>query len=246
MAASAPNSVNASSETGTNNPSSSPASSVSEADGTDATSEDASAAQLSDVTISIHFATNRWGQLRARLLRTQDGDDETDLSDLMEGFDPEDAVVRGQIRSQLDLNALFAEGLFADRSLEEREIERRSVQSVDHIQREDAIPLRNGTPMDTDSTYDLSNVSDESPFPDAVRVAIPFMTDHNGAVYARLDLDETLQDRTEVDPFKEVFASGKALVRGKIRAVVDLEALFDARLVEGNVDPGTMYMPPSS
>lgn len=201
---------------------------------------------LSEVTISIHFATSRRGQLRARLLRTQEGDDETDLSELMGGFEPEEIVVRGQIQARLDLNALFAEGLFADRSLEEREIEHRSVESVDQVQREDAIPLRDGTPMDTDSTYDLSNVSDESPFPDAVRVAIHFMTDHNGAVCARLDLNDTLEDRTEVDPFKEVFESGKALVRGKIRATVDLEALFDARLVEGNVDPGTMYMPPSS
>lgn len=207
---------------------------------------EATAEHLSEVTISIHFATNRRGQLRARLLRTQDGDDQTELTELMQTFDPEDVVVRGQIQARLDLNALFAEGLFADRSLEEREIERRSVESVDHVQREDAIPLRDGTPMDTDSTYDLSNVSDESPFPDAVRVAIHFMTDHNGAVCARLDLDDKLQDRTEVDPFKEVFESGKALVRGKIRATVNLEALFDARLVEGNVDPGTMYMPPSA
>ncbi len=163
----------------------------------------------------------------------------------MDGFKPEEIIVRGRIRAHLDLNALFAEGLFADRSLEERKIERQTVESVDRIQREDAVPLRDGTPMDTESTYDLSNVSDESPFPDAVRVAIPFMTDHNGAVCARLDLDETLQDRTKVDPFKEAFDTDKALVRGKIRADVDLEALFDARLVEGNVDPGTMYMPPS-
>lgn len=245
MAASASNSRHASSETNPGDDSAD-APPTSEEDGEETASDEASAAPLSEVTISIHFATNRWGRLRARLLRTQDGKDQTELSELMDGYDPEDVIVRGQIRAQLDLNALFAEGLFAERSLEEREIEQRSVESVDHIQREDAIPLRNGTPMDTDSTYDLSNVSDESPFPDAVRVAIPFMTDHNGAVCARLDLDDTLQDQTEVDPFKEVFAEGKALVRGKIRADVDLEALFDARLVDGNVDPGTMYMPPSA
>lgn len=209
-------------------------------------SSEAAREHRSEVTVSIHFATNRRGQLRARLLRTPDGEDETEISGLMKGFEPEDVVVRGQIQARLDLNALFAEGLFADRSLKEREIERRSIESVDHIQREDAVPLRDGTPMDTESTYDLSNVSDESPFPDAVRVAIPFMTDHKGAVCARLDLDDTLRDQTKVDHFKNVFDSGRALVRGKIRADVDLEALFDARLVEGNVDPGTMYMPPSA
>jgi hypothetical protein len=202
---------------------------------------------LSEVTIGIHFATNRRGRLRARLLRTRDGEDQTDLSDLMDGFPPEDVIVRGRIRTRLNLNALFAEGLFADRSLDEYEFDQRAVESVDHIQREDATPLRDGSPMDTDSPYDLNpDAPDEPPLPDAVRVAIPFITDHAGAVCARLDLDDTLRDRTDTDMLDDVFASGKALVRGKIRAEVDLEALFDARLVDGTVDPGTMYMPPTA
>jgi hypothetical protein len=201
---------------------------------------------VSEVTVGIHFATNRRGQLHARLLRTQDGDDETDLTALLDPFAPEDVVVRGRIETRLNLNALFAEGLFADRSLDERKLDRRSVESVDHLQREDATPLRNGDPIDTDSTYDLAPDGEDRRPPDAVRVAIPFITDHSGAVCARLHLNETLQDTTSIDAFEDVFASGKALVRGKVRADVNLKALFDARIVDGEVDPGTMYMPPSS
>ena len=206
----------------------------------------ASDEHVSEVTVGIHFATNRRGQLHARLLRTQDGDDETDLTALMEHFPAEDVVVRGRIETRLNLNALFAEGLFADRSLDERKLDRRSVESVDHLQREDATPLRDGEPIDRDSTYDLTPDGEERRPPDAVRVAIPFITDHSGAVCARLDLDETLQDTTSIDAFENVFAAGKALVRGKVRADVNLKALFDARIVSGEVDPGTMYMPPSS
>jgi len=202
---------------------------------------------LSKVTVGIHFATNRRGRLRARLLRTRDGTDQTDLSALTEGFPPEEVIVQGRIRAPLNLNALFAEGLFADRSLDEHELRRRAVESVDRMQREDATPLQDGEPIDAEPTYDLSpDDSDEPPLPDGVRVAIPFITDHGGAVCARLDLDESLRDRTEVDTLEDAFEAGKALVRGKIRADVDLEALFSARIVEGEVDPGTMYMPPTS
>ena len=169
----------------------------------------------------------------------------TDLPTLLEGFPAEDVVVRGQIRARLDLNVLFAEGLFADRSLDERKFDRRAVESVSRIQREDAVPLRDGTPLDADTTYDLTPDADD-PLPDAVRVAIPFITDHGGAVYARLDLDDRLRDTTDTEEFRDVFAGGKALVRGKVRATVDLAALFDARIVDGAVDPGTMYMPPSA
>ena len=234
----------------------SPASSpdASHSDAPDASAENAASdpdaapsdEHVSEVTVGIHFATNRHGQLHARLLRTQDGNDETDLTALMDGFPAEDVVVRGRIETRLNLNALFAEGLFADRSLDERKLDRQSVESVDHLQREDATPLRNGEPIDTDSTYDLTPADEERRPPDAVRVAIPFMTDHSGAVCARLDLNETLQDTTSIDAFENVFAAGKALVRGKVRAEVNLKALFDARIVGGEVDPGTMYMPPSS
>ncbi len=155
--------------------------------------------------------------------------------------------MQGRIQTHLNLNALFAEGLFADRSLDEHELRRRAVESVDRIQREDATLLQDGEPLDAEPTYDLGlDPSDEPPLPDGVRVAIPFITDHGGAVCARLDLDENLRDTTEVDSLEDAFESGKALVRGKIRADVDLEALFDARIVEGVVDPGTMYMPPTS
>jgi hypothetical protein len=206
---------------------------------------DASTAHVSEVTAGIHFAVNRRGRLRARLRRTQAGADATDLPTLLEGFPAEDVVVRGQIRARLDLNVLFAEGLFADRSLDERKFDRRAVESVSRIQREDAVPLRDGTPLDADTTYDLTPDADD-PLPDAVRVAIPFITDHGGAVYARLDLDDRLRDTTDTEEFRDVFAGGKALVRGKVRATVDLAALFDARIVDGAVDPGTMYMPPSA
>lgn len=202
---------------------------------------------LSKVTVGIHFATNRRGRLFARLTRTRDGTDETDLSELTEKFPPEEVIVQGRIQTHLNLNALFAEGLFADRSLDEHELKRRAVKSVDRMQREDATPLRDGEPIDADPTYDLSPAdSEEPPLPDGVRVAIPFITDHGGAVCARLDLDESLRDRTEIDTLEDAFESGKALVRGKIRADVDLAALFDARIVNGAVDPGTMYMPPTS
>lgn len=216
------------------------------ADNGAADDEPAPSDHVSEVTVGIHFATNRHGQLHARLLRTQEGEDETDLTALMDHFPPEDVVVRGRIETRLNLNALFAEGLFADRSLDERKLDRRSVESVDHLQREDATPLRDGAPIDTDSTYDLAPDGEDRRPPDAIRVAIPFMTDHSGAVCARLDLDEALNDTTSIDAFENVFASGKALVRGKVRADVNLKALFDARIVDGEVDPGTMYMPPSS
>jgi hypothetical protein len=231
-----------------NAPSDPKASSTPEDNGTAAPGPDAASSDehVSEVTVGIHFATNRHGQLHARLLRTQDGNDETDLTALMDNFPAEDVVVRGRIETRLNLNALFAEGLFADRSLDERKLDRQSVESVDHLQREDATPLRNGEPIDTDSTYDLTPDDGERRPPDAVRVAIPFMTDHSGAVCARLNLDETLQDTTSIDAFENVFAAGKALVRGKVRAEVNLKALFDARIVDGEVDPGTMYMPPSS
>jgi len=208
---------------------------------------DATNDHVSAVTVGIHFATNRRGQLHARLLRTQDGEDETDLTALMANFAPEDVVVRGRIQTRLNLNALFAEGLFADRSLDERKLDRHAVESVNQLQREDATPLRNGAPIDTEPTYDLTPDDDTEPRPpDAIRVAIPFMTDHSGAVCARLDLNESLRDTTRIEAFENVFESGKALVRGKVRADVDLKALFDARIVDGAVDPGTMYMPPSS
>jgi hypothetical protein len=212
------------------------------------TSDDSPAEEhLSKVTVGIHFATNRRGRLRARLLRTRDGHDKTDLSALKEGFPPGEVIVQGRIRAPLNLNALFAEGLFADRSLDEHELRRRAVKSVDRMQREDATPLQDGEPIDTEPIYDLSpDDSDEPPLPDGVRVAIPFITDHGGAVCARLDLDESLRDRTEIATLEDAFEPGKALVRGKIRADVDLEALFSARTVEGSVDPGTMYMPPTS
>lgn len=204
--------------------------------------------------IGIHYVTNRRGAVRARLHRTHDGEDRTEGDRLLRAFPHEEPCVWGTIRTSLDMGSLFAEGLFADRSLDEMELD-----DTYPVEREHGVPIVDGAavprqqvvdglqPDDTPSDPEAEDDDDDTVLhaPDAVRVAIHFVTNRRGTVQAELTLDDVLTDQTDVVDLIRSFDDEDALVCGKVRTTLNLAALFADAVTTGAVDPGTIYMPPA-